>query len=180
MAAGTIPTCAGRGAPVRMWPGTPPPDWKPGMRPPCIACGVGAAEPCKTPLPGEVFRGEVDVYDDGEVVARPLGTVMLAGEGIINVMVWRARRGEWTFGDDVEYEAVLHAAVLHLATENARLTRGLRLERDAARAEVARLRALLVPVQDAARVYAAEGVSLGPAPVLKAALATIAEEKPTS
>ncbi len=42
-----------------------------------------------------------------------------------------------------------------------------------ATAERDRLVALLAPVREAARAYAAPGVTLGPAPVLAAALATI-------
>lgn len=40
------PTCADRGGPATAWLGTPPPGWKPGMRPPCVACGAVAGAPC--------------------------------------------------------------------------------------------------------------------------------------
>jgi len=45
------PTCADRGGVVKAWIGDPPPGWKPGMRPPCIACGAASGERCKTEAP---------------------------------------------------------------------------------------------------------------------------------
>jgi hypothetical protein len=43
------PSCADRGPAVRVWLGTPPPGWGPGMRPPCLACGAASGEPCADP-----------------------------------------------------------------------------------------------------------------------------------
>ena len=44
-------TCAARGGPVTMWLGTPPPGWKPVLRPPCLACGAGCADDCAGAAP---------------------------------------------------------------------------------------------------------------------------------
>lgn len=45
------PSCARRGGIVTAWLGDAPPGWKPGMRPPCIACGAESGEECRKAAP---------------------------------------------------------------------------------------------------------------------------------
>lgn len=48
------PTCADRCGPVEAWIGDPPPNWTPGMRPPCIACGAESGKDCAGTPPAPV------------------------------------------------------------------------------------------------------------------------------